>query len=325
MVEMKYMILCNFFLILRLIPVATTFSIPINETNTASPYTLLNVSDSKSVSSNYCVSSSLIVSISSAQIPFDPFTGGIYTFSGTFNPYQVIKASKADRELEAVINVILEQKPSNVRAPRGESVVFYSGIFGNTKVVLEWLMEGGSSLSYHDCIIAIRYLVVALIGRQWLNVHPIQITISVGGYRKIRCTIEEHQGEIVDIDTHQVLSFSGQLYPERKLSAAGIRSALGAAVLEAQREGVDTDVPDPWAQDLTRQLVSLDINLYAEPAEPYPLFTFGDLLELLNAIRQFYQERGVWSGLWGNVYVNQNPKIDIGYIYIKGQLSSESK
>ena len=161
-----------------------------------------------------------------------------------------------------------------MRAPDGRQLTFYTGSDGEAQVLVKWLMEGGSSLTYQQCASLVHDLRIALAERPWLNRYPSRIVLSRGGHGIIGCSIRQEEGEPTNINTHQTLRYEGLFWPQRRLSLADIFTDLNAAINHAQQQDPDAEVPGSWFSMKARSGADVSLSLVFDPLGFLPHITF---------------------------------------------------
>ena len=177
-------------------------------------------------------------------------------------------------------------------------------------------MGNGPSLTISDSELAISFLMQGLEQREALNSHPLQVLISRGGNRLIRITLSVETGRAIGINTHSMLHFLGQLYPDRTVSFSDVQQNLKDVMAAMREEGVRQRVPWGWHTSLRRR--EIDIILTLEQAEPpeYPRFLYAELIQLMQLTKNFYSIHGNGAALLGGIYYGDE---SIGLLTIEAQ------
>ena len=249
-------------------------------------------------------------------MPWGPVSSGGYIFSGSYEPNPAIVDDNIDMEsyLEFIIDETLSRR-GVTQVPAGRTDTFYEGTEGESKIVIDWLMEGGR-LWYFDCIEIINEVRDYLGMHEELNTRPSQILVTKHGQRKFLITLTSERGDPVDLNKGAWLEFEGQYWPQRRLVWGHLR-----AVIDLTREAFALHHPEEIVTfaDYSYRFGSVDLHIGFEtvPAIGGPRVRWLELIHIVNAISSFFDEDRGRQGceLYGNLHAAARV-VGIGWLRI---------
>lgn len=163
----------------------------------------------------------------------------------------------------------------------------------------------GEAWTYGDCAQALSTLAHAMETRSWLNYYANTVIIWVGGQRQIRVTITTEQGRDVHLGQHTLTALA-DFYPHRTLPRTNIKRALNSMIQSLRGDGEALPVPYGWFRGKTSLRVQVILDFEEDAAQPFPLFNFGHVVQLLNAVQLWYDGIAQCGELWGAIYFHNN-------------------
>ena len=220
--------------------------------------------------------------------------------------------------MQQAVDSDLQTKPAGLRVPKGKTWVKHGGWIGAVELTWEWLMEG-DTWTYEQCVQALSTLAQATQQHRFLNRNANTVTISVGGRGQIRVTFTWQEGEEILLNAENDLGSLANVYEQRALSRPNILNALDRLIQAVQTEGAAAIVPDDWHVARTSQSVEVNIALGTEAASDFPVITFGDVVQFLDAIRTWYDTATTRKAeMWGSVYFEERP-VSVGSFQVLTQ------
>lgn len=238
---------------------------------------------------------------------FQPFTLGEFTCSGTTYDTQSFQDVSAADLISVIIDDYLRMIGNQRSLVEAESIyVDYSGVRGEVKVTTEFLFEGGGSYrvgySVDSCERMIYLLIQGLRRREPLNDHPIQVTMARNGRRLIRVTVVIERGQRAEIATGRTINFSGLIYPNRRAEISGMSQNLKDMMTTLTNQGLTRKVRFGYRTAILQQGTHVILSLGQGGRQDFPDFTFINVVQIVQTIKNFYTIRGFGAYLVGGIY-----------------------